>query len=94
MPVATYEAIVENGKIRLPLDIRLPENAKVYVVVPGIETAPAALIVSPSLVYSEEAKDVGLSMEEDRDAGVNSERSQSTQSPISWVGFPEEPWAV
>ena len=34
MRVATYEAFVESGQIRLPADLRLPENTKVYVVVP------------------------------------------------------------
>ena len=42
MRVATYEAVMENGQIRLPMDLHLPENAKVFVVVPGVETTPAA----------------------------------------------------
>ena len=47
MRVATYEAVVENGQIRLPLDLRLPDNTKVYVVVPGLESTPTACIASP-----------------------------------------------
>ena len=70
MRVATYEAVVENGQIRLTLDLQLPENAKVYVVVPGVETSPAAYVASPRLVHSEQAMDFVLSVEEDRDVGV------------------------
>ncbi len=70
MRVATYEAVVENGQIRLPLDLRLPENTKVYVVVPGAEVRPVPHIASPRLVHPEQAKDFVLSVQEDRDAGV------------------------
>ena len=35
MTVMTYEGIVEHGQIRLKSDIRLPEQAKVYVIIPG-----------------------------------------------------------
>jgi predicted DNA-binding antitoxin AbrB/MazE fold protein len=33
--VETYEAMYENGIIRLPDNVRLPEHTRVYVVVPG-----------------------------------------------------------
>jgi len=36
MKTVTYEATVENGQIRLPLTVHLPEHTKVYVVVPGL----------------------------------------------------------
>lgn len=35
MATATFEAIVENGAIRLPEGVTLPERATIYVVVPG-----------------------------------------------------------
>ena len=38
MSVTTYQGIVENGQVKLTGDIRLPENAKVYVVVPDVES--------------------------------------------------------
>ena len=57
MKIATFEAIVENGQIRLPPSIHLPENAKVYVVVPGIEVPSAAYIGSPRLARPEQASD-------------------------------------
>jgi hypothetical protein len=69
MRVATYEAFVERGQIRLPADLRLPENAKVYVVVPDTD-APRARMASPRLVHPEQAKDFVLSVEEIRDADV------------------------
>ena len=72
MKVATYEAVIENGQVRLPHDIRLPENTKVYVVVPDVPDLGARLaarIASPRLVHPEQAayfkKEV---VEEDFDA--------------------------
>ena len=38
MSVTTYQGTVENGQVRLAGNIRLPENAKVYVVVPDVES--------------------------------------------------------
>jgi antitoxin component of MazEF toxin-antitoxin module len=37
MSVTTYQGTVENGRVRLAGDVRLPENARVYVVVPDVE---------------------------------------------------------
>ena len=37
MSVTTFQGTIENGQVRLASDIRLPENAKVYVVVPDFE---------------------------------------------------------
>ena len=37
MKTTTYEATVENGQIKLPDTVHLPEHAKVLVVVPLIE---------------------------------------------------------
>ena len=37
MSVATFQGVVENGQVRLASDVRLPENATVYVVVPNTE---------------------------------------------------------
>ena len=38
MSVTTYQGTVENGQVRLAEDVRLPENAKVYVIVPDVES--------------------------------------------------------
>ncbi len=57
MTIATYEGVVENGQIRLANNIKLPENARVYVVIPDVEMASPAVIYSPHLVYPEQAAD-------------------------------------
>jgi hypothetical protein len=57
MRVTTVEGTVENGQIRLPAHVRLPENAKVYVVIPGVEERPAAYVGSPRLAHPEQAID-------------------------------------
>ena len=57
MRVTTFEGIVENGQIRLPATVRLPEKAKVYVVIPDVEIQTVAYIGSPRLVHPEQAAD-------------------------------------
>ncbi len=37
MPVTTFQGTVENGQVRLPANVSLPEKTKVYVVVPDLE---------------------------------------------------------
>lgn len=49
MQVTTVEGIVKNGQIHLTEEIKLPEMAKVYVVVPNLERKTAK-IMSPRLV--------------------------------------------
>lgn len=74
MRVATYEAVIENGQVRLSHEIQLPEKTKVYVVVPEVPEIDAhsvARIASPRLVRPEQAvyfeKEV---VEEDFDAEI------------------------
>lgn len=57
MKVTAVEGTVENGRVTLPTDIRLPENTKVYVVIPGVEQVPVPYIGSPRLVHPEQAAD-------------------------------------
>jgi hypothetical protein len=42
MSVTTYQGTVENGQVKLTGNIRLPENAKVYVIVPDAESNAGA----------------------------------------------------
>ncbi len=56
MQVTTIEGIVENGQIRLTENVKLPESAKVYVVVPNLEKRTAK-IMSPRVVDKEKLKD-------------------------------------
>ncbi len=37
MPVTTFQGTIENGQVRLPANINLPEKATVCVVVPDLE---------------------------------------------------------
>ena len=37
MSVTTIEGVIENGQVRLPEGVMLPERKIVYVVVPGID---------------------------------------------------------
>ena len=57
MKVTTFQAIVENGQIRLDANVRLPEKATVYVVIPNVEVPPVSYLGSPRLVHSEQAAD-------------------------------------
>jgi hypothetical protein len=71
MSVTTIEGIVENGQIRLPSSVRLPERAKVYVIVPDAEVPSVAYIGSPRLAHPEQASDFEkVVVEESNDAGL------------------------
>ena len=56
MQVTTIEGIVKNGKIQLTEDVKLPESARVYVVVPNFQNR-AARIMSPRVVDKSKLKD-------------------------------------
>ena len=42
MALLTVEGVFENGRIRLRDHVALPEQTKVYVVVPDVEATPIA----------------------------------------------------
>ena len=62
MNVATFEGIVENGQIKLPKNVRVPERTKVYVVIPGIGLPGALRLMSPRLAHPEQAKDFNMTI--------------------------------
>jgi hypothetical protein len=69
MSPITYEATVKNGCIQLPANVSLPEDAKVYVVVPGSDAVPT--LRSPRLVDPQRAPDFQKQlMTGNSDAGV------------------------
>jgi hypothetical protein len=71
MKGTTYEGIVENGNVRLPDGIHLPELTKVYVVVPGVEPQRVVHLRSPRLAHPDQAIDFKLEViEEGTDAGL------------------------
>ena len=67
MSVSTIEGYVENGQIRVPASVKLPERAKVYIVIPDVEMLRGPIrIVSPRLAHPEQAADFRLEVEEER----------------------------
>lgn len=65
MSITTYEGVVEKGKIRLKSGVKLPENVKVYVIVPELQTQKkmTARILSPKLTHRKQASDFKLKVE-------------------------------
>lgn len=57
MSVLTFEGIVDQGKIVLPPNVHLPENAKVFVIVPNATPEPKMHIYSPRLTNPAQAVD-------------------------------------
>jgi len=57
MAISTFEGFVEHGQIRLPDNLKLPENTKVYVLIPDVKPMPMARVISPRLVHPEQARD-------------------------------------
>ena len=57
MAILTVEGVVENGQIRLRDNVVLPEDTKVYVVIPDVESAPPPHVYSPRLVHLAQAPD-------------------------------------
>ncbi len=71
MTIATYEGIVEKGKIRLKAGANLPENAKVYVIVTDAATSvkmdnkKVVQVLSPRLVHPKDAERFKLTVTEE-----------------------------
>ena len=57
MDIAAFEGTVVDGQIQLRTKIRLPEQAKVYVLVPNLKAPKMVRIHSPRLAHREEAAD-------------------------------------
>ena len=71
MKVTTYEGRVENGQVRLSDPVRLPEKAKVYVIVPETAELNQVRILSPRLANPVQAAEFAMEVtEEPRDAGL------------------------
>jgi hypothetical protein len=62
MNVTSFEGIVEKGQIRLPDNIRVAEQTKVYVVIPGGGQPGATRRMSPRLAHPEQAKDFEMTI--------------------------------
>jgi len=59
MAAITYEGIVEKGKIRLKSGVRLPENAKVSMIIPEAQSQKKKVVrvLTPRLVHRKQASD-------------------------------------
>jgi hypothetical protein len=55
MKGTTYEATIHDGRIVLPEGTHIPENTRVYVVVPDADEPAPVRMMSPRLVHREDA---------------------------------------
>ena len=65
MSVVTLEGIVKHGPIKLGANVRLPEQTKVYVVVPDIQVDRGARIITPHLAHPEQIADFKMEIVEE-----------------------------
>lgn len=65
MGVLTIEGIVDHGQIKLISDVQLPEQMKVYVVVPDMKIESSAHLFSPRLKDPGQADDFRMEVIED-----------------------------
>ncbi|MEJ2266913.1 MAG: hypothetical protein P8X95_26000 [Anaerolineales bacterium] len=67
MAITTYEGVVEKGTIRLKSGVRLPENTKVYVIVPELqaEHKKTVRVLTPHLVHREQAAEFKMKVSEE-----------------------------
>lgn len=65
MGAATFEGVVERGRIKLNSDVRLPDGTRVYIVVPDIELEEKGVrLHSPRLAHPEQAADFEMEVVE------------------------------
>ena len=67
MRVVTFEGIVEHGQIKLKTNVCLPDNTKVYVVIPELEIEQSARIVSPRFAHPEQTADFKMEVVKEPD---------------------------
>ena len=65
--LATYEGVVENGHVTLPSDAHIPDQTRVYLLVPDANPQRTHYIASPRLVHREQARDFELEVIEESD---------------------------
>jgi hypothetical protein len=71
MAITTYEGVVKQGQIHLKTKIRLPENTKVYIIVPGVEAKKTTAIYSPRLANQKQISDFQMEVtEEEQNASL------------------------
>jgi len=71
MGVVTLEGIVEQGQIKLTSNVLLPEQTRVYVVVPDMQIKQTVHVHSPRLANPKQAADFEMEVvESSPDAGL------------------------
>jgi hypothetical protein len=60
MSVVTYEGVIDHGQIKLNTNPQLPDNTKVYVIVPGSQVEPIVHLYSPRLAHPEQSSEFKL----------------------------------
>jgi hypothetical protein len=71
MNLQMLEGVVSHGQVKLPPDVCLPDNFKVYVLVPDAQIIPTAYIYSPRLKNPAQAADFMMEvLEEQPNAAV------------------------
>jgi hypothetical protein len=65
MGAATFEGVVEEGRIKLNSGVRLPDGTRVYIVVPEVELEEKGVrLHSPRLAHPEQAADFEMEVVE------------------------------
>lgn len=67
MKVTTYEGTVRQGCVVLPDDAMIPDNSRVYVIVPASSDEARVRILSPRLVHRDEVVDFTMQVEREGD---------------------------
>ncbi|MFY9553537.1 MAG: hypothetical protein WAV47_02335 [Blastocatellia bacterium] len=67
MKGTTYEATVQDGRVVLPEEAHIPDNTRVYVVVPEADDAHRVRMMTPRLVHLDEAVDFTMQVELEAD---------------------------
>ncbi len=67
MKGTTYEATVRDGCVVLPEDAHIPDNTRVYVVVPASNVAERVRMMSPRLVHRDDVRDFTMQVEREGD---------------------------
>lgn len=70
MNVVTIEGVVENGQIKVPQGVLLPEHARVYIVIPSGPERPMARVTSPHLAHPEQIADFRMEVQERPNGGL------------------------
>jgi hypothetical protein len=68
MKVVTYEGVVENGCVQLPAEAHVPDQSRVYVIIPEVESPGTIHIRSPHLADPSQAPLFKLEVTEEKDA--------------------------